>query len=175
MDVIYREEVTLKKKITRTQEEIIQTISQYKETIFKVAVSYTRNKTISEDILQDVLIKYMTDSTDFQEEEHKKAWLIRVTINECKKFCRSLWNVKKIPLEDIYPFNDPEKHTVFYAIMELPPKYRLVIHLYYYENMSINEISKSINIKENTVMSLLHRGRKLLRNVLEDEYEYKPV
>jgi RNA polymerase sigma-70 factor (ECF subfamily) len=174
MDVLF-ERSTMKKNIIRTQEDIIQTIKQYSNTIFKVAISYTRDKTTSEDILHDVLIKYMTDFTDFHEEEHKKAWLIHVTINECKKFYRSLWNVRKIPLEDIYPFNDPENHSVFYAIMDLPSKYRLVIHLHYYENMSIKEISKSLNIKENTVMSLLHRGRKLLKNVLEVEYEYKPV
>jgi RNA polymerase sigma-70 factor (ECF subfamily) len=163
------------KKNIRSQEDIIQTIKQYSDTIFKVAISYTKDKSTSEDILQDVLIKYMTDPTDFHEEEHKKAWLIHVTINECKKFYYSLWNVRRIPLEDIYPFNDPENHFLFYAIMDLPTKYRIVIHLYYYENMSIKEISKSLNIKENTIMSLLHRGRKLLKDVLEVEYEYRPV
>jgi 6-phosphogluconolactonase len=98
------------KKNIRSQEDILQTIKQYSDTIFKVAISYTKDKSTSEDILQDVLIKYMTDPTDFHEEEHKKAWLIHVTINECKKFYYSLWNVRRIPLEDIYPFNDPENN-----------------------------------------------------------------
>ena len=66
-----------------------------------------KDKATAEDILQDVLIKYMTDATKFQGEEHKKAWLIRVTINECKRFFRSVWSARKIPLEDIYSFEDP--------------------------------------------------------------------
>ncbi len=165
----------MKKINIRTQENIIQTIEQYSNTIFKIAFSYTKDKTTSQDILQDVLIRYMTDSTIFREEEHKKAWLIRVTINECKKFYRSLWNIRRIPLQDVYPFFDTEKHFVFYAVMDLPTRYRTIIHLYYYENMSIKEISGILKMKENTVMSLLHRGRNMLKNILEVEYEYKPI
>lgn len=159
----------------RSNENINETIQKYSNTIFKIAFSYTRDKTTAEDILQDVLIKYMMDSTEFNEEEHKRAWIIRVTINECKKIYRSLWNVRRIPLEDIYPYNDPEKHAVFYAIMDLPVKYRIAIHLYYYENLSVKEISVFLKIKENSVMTLLHRGRKLLKNILEVEHEYRSV
>jgi RNA polymerase sigma-70 factor (ECF subfamily) len=163
------------RKYIRSQEDTKCVITQYSNTIFKIAISYTSNKSTSEDILQDVLIKYMTSPTDFHDEEHKKAWLIRVTINECKKFYRSLWNIRKVPLEDIYPFNDPEKHPVFYAVMDLPTKYRIVIHLYYYEDMSVKEISTALRMKENTVRSLLFRARKLLKNILEVEYEYKSI
>ena len=163
----------MKKNIVRAKDEIDNTIEKYSNTIYKVAFAYTKNKTISEDILQDVLIKFMTDSTNFHEEEHKKAWLIHVTINECKKFYRSIWNLRRISLEDIYPFNDPEKHEVFYAVLDLPKKYRLIIHLYYYEELSIQEISSVLNINQNTIMSLLYRGRKILKNIMEVEYGYK--
>ncbi|MGB8453713.1 MAG: sigma-70 family RNA polymerase sigma factor [Anaerocolumna sp.] len=165
----------MKNVITKTHDTINQTIEQYSDTIYKVALSYTKDKVTAEDILQDVLIKYMTDSTEFNGDEHKKAWLIRVTINECKKFYRSIWNLRKIPLEDVYPFNEPEKHEVFYAVMELPPKYRLIIHLHYYEDLSINEISNVLNINENTIRSRLFRGRKILKNILEVEYEYGSI
>jgi len=165
----------MKKVIIRPREDIDRTIEEYSNTIYKVAFSYTKDKTISEDILQDVLIKFMTDSTSFHGEEHKKAWLIRVTINECKKFFRSIWNRRRIPLEDLYPFHDPEKHDVFYAVMDLPKKYRLIIHLYYYEDLSIREISNVLNMNENTIRSLLYRGRKMLKDIMEVEYEYKPI
>jgi RNA polymerase sigma-70 factor, ECF subfamily len=168
-------EVSMKNIITKTHDNINKTIEQYSDTIFKVALSYIKDKVTAEDILQDVLIKYMTDPTDFNSDEHKKAWLIRVTINECKKFYRSLWNKRKIPLEDIYSFNEPEKQDVFYAVMELPTKYRLIIHLYYYEGMSIIEISNALNMNENTVRSRLYRGRKILKNILEVEYEYESI
>ena len=165
----------MKNSILRTRDDIDATIDKYSNTINKIAISYTREKAISEDILQDVLIKYMTDSTCFNDEEHKKAWLIRVTINECKKFYRNLWNNKRTSLEDIYPFRDPEKHEVFYAVMDLPKKYRLIIHLYYYEELSVKEISDALNINESTIRSLLFRGRKMLKGILEEEYEYKPI
>ncbi len=165
----------MKNCIVRNRDDIDRTIEEYSNTIYKIAFSYTKDKSISEDILQDVLIKYMTDSTFFYEEEYKKAWLIRVTINECKKFFRSIWNSKRIPLEDIYPFHDPEKHDVFYAVMNLPKKYRIIVHLYYYEGLSIKEISSALDMNENTIMSLLYRGRKILKNIMEVEYEYKPI
>ena len=161
--------------IIRTRDDIDATIDTYSDTIYKIAFSYTKEKAISEDILQDVLIKYMTDSTCFHGDEHKKAWLIRVTINECKKFYRTIWNKKRVSLEDIYPFQDPEKHEVFYAVMDLPQKYRLIIHLYYYEELSTKEISGALHIKESTIRSLLFRGRKMLKGILEVEYEYKPI
>jgi RNA polymerase sigma-70 factor (ECF subfamily) len=159
----------------RTRDDIDNVIETYSHTIYKIAFSYSKEKAISEDILQDVLLKYMTDSTCFHTEEHKKAWLIRVTINECKKFYRTVWNNRRISLEDIYPFQDPEKHEVFYAVMDLPKKYRLIIHLYYYEEMSVKVISDALNIKESTIRSLLFRGRKMLKGILEVDYEYKPI
>ena len=170
-----RKEAFMKKNIMRAQDEINNAIEKYSKTIYKVAFSYTKDKSISEDILQDVLIKFMTDSTNFHEDEHEKAWLIRVTINECKKFYRSIWNLRRISLEDIYPFSDIEKHDVFYAVMDLPKKYRLIIHLYYYEQLSIKEISSLMNANENTIMSLLYRGRKILKNIMEVDYEYKRI
>lgn len=159
----------------RTQNNITETIEQFSDMIYKIALSYAKDKPTAEDILQDVLIKYMTDTTEFHDIEHKKAWLIRVTINECKQFFRSGWNKRKIPLEDVYSFEKPERHVVFYAVMDLPIKYRIVIHLFYYEEMSIKEISKVLKINENTILSRLHRGRKLLKNVLEVDYEYRRV
>jgi RNA polymerase sigma-70 factor (ECF subfamily) len=165
----------MEKKMVHTQSDVIETLEQYSDMLFKVALSYTKTKATAEDILQDVLIKYMTDTTEFQNEEHKKAWLLRVTINECKKFFRSIWNVRRIPLEDIYSFDKPEKHNVFYAVMELPRKYRMVIHLFYYEQMSVREISNILRLNENTVRSHLFRGRKILKEVLEVEYEFSRV
>jgi RNA polymerase sigma-70 factor (ECF subfamily) len=162
----------MKQGRVHTQEEVRDIVEQFSDMIYKIALSYTRDKTVAEDILQEVLIKYMTASLEFHDEEHKKAWMIRVTVNECNKYFRSAWNRKKVPLEDIYSFDDPEKHEVFYAVMELPMKYRFIIHLYYYEELSVKEIAKHMRMKENTVTSRLYRGRKLLKEILEVEYEF---
>lgn len=165
----------MKNSIIRTRDDIDATIEKYSNTIYKIAFSYTKEKAAAEDILQDVLIKYMTDSSCFHAEEYRKAWLIRVTINECKKFFRTIWNTRRISLEDIYPFQAPEKHEVFYAVMDLPKKYRLIIHLYYYEELSVKEISDVLSINESTIRSILFRGRKMLKGILEVDYEYKPI
>lgn len=165
----------MKNKSVRTNQDIVETLNQYANSLFKVALSYTKDKATAEDILQDVMIKYITEPKEFNNEEHKKAWLLRVTINECKKLFRSIWNARKEPLEDIYTIEDPEKHEVFYAVMELPMNYRVLIHLFYYEGMSVKEISHILRLNENTVTSRLHRGRKLLRKVLEVEYEFVKV
>lgn len=161
----------MKNTTVRTNNEIELTINRYSNSLFKVALSYTKDNATAEDVLQDVLIKYMTETIAFNGEEHKKAWLLRVTINECKKLFRSVWNTRKVPLEDIYTFEDPQKHEVFYAVMGLPVNYRIIIHLYYYEELSVKEISDILKLNENTITSRLYRGRKLLKKVLEVEYE----
>ena len=161
--------------IVRSEADLIKVVEHYSDTIYKTALSYTKCKATAEDILQETLMKYMLCETHFENENHLKAWLIRVTINECKKFYRLFWNSKRIPLEDIYSFETPERHEIFFAVMALPVKYRMIIHLFYYEGFSVKEISKLLNKNENTVLSLLHRARKMLRSEMEVEYEYKRV
>jgi len=159
-------------KIARTESDILQTIEQYSDSLYKITFSYTRCKATAEDILQDTYLKYMKCEINFENDVHKKAWLIRVAINECKKFHRLFWNSKRIPLEDIYTFETPERHEIFYSVVKLPQKYRIVIHLFYYEELSVKEISKILSINENTILSRLHRGRKMLKEKSEGQYEY---
>lgn len=157
----------MKNKIIKSEADIEKTIQKYSNTIFKIALSYTKNTQVSEDILQDVLISYMTASPDFHEDQHKKAWIIRVTVNECKKYYRALqYRIKKETL--VLPFSaSTEKSDIYYAVMDLPQKYRLVIHLYYYEQLSVKEISSILHKKENTVTSLLYRARQKLKDSME--------
>lgn len=159
-------------KIARTESDILQTIEQYSDSLYKIAFSYTRCKATAEDILQDIYLKYMKCEINFENDMHKKAWLIRVAINECKKFYRLFWNSKRMPLEDIYTFETPERHEIFYSVVKLPQKYRIVIHLFYYEELPVKEISKILSINENTILSRLHRGRKMLKEKWEGQYEY---
>ena len=162
-------------KLLRPNAETLAVIERYSDTLYIIALSYTRCQATAEDIIQDTFLKYMQCPLKFENEEHIKAWLIRVVINECKKFYRLFWNSRRIPLEDIYSFELPEHHEIFYSVMNLPKKYRLAIHLYYYEELSVKEISKILNQKENTVISWLHRARKLLKEDLEVEYEYTRI
>ena len=169
MDVIYKEGL-MRKEIVREKYDIEDTIQQYTNTISKIAYSYTKNKEVAEDITQNVFLNYMTSEYTFHDNEHKKAWLIRVTINECKKYFRWLnYQLKNSCIEKLEP---TEYHDVYYAVMDLPQKYRIVIHLYYYEELPIKEISLILKKNENTIMSLLHRARQRLKKIMEVDYEY---
>lgn len=150
------------------EEQFSQIAKKYMDTIFRVAFNYLKNQPEADDITQDVLLKlYLTDKT-FENDEHIKNWLIRVTINCCKKAFLSPW--KKIEPLDSYAdklsFTTPEHSSLFYMTMELPRKYRLVIYLYYYEGYSTQEIAQLLNIPKTTVATHLHRGRKMLKTKL---------
>lgn len=156
--------------MVRTTEDVESTINEYGDTVFKIALSHVKDYATAEDISQNVFIKYMLGKTMYNDENHKKAWLIRVTINDCKKHFRSFWNKNRAELSDVAVETNDLNEEVFCAVMSLPIKYRIGIHLYYYEELSIKEISKILKRKENTIMSDLHRARKILRKKLGDNY-----
>lgn len=131
-------------------------VKQYSTMIYRLAFAQTRNKCSADDIYQEVFLKYIKNRKEFESEEHRKAWLIRVTINCCKKMWASSWWRKVVLLDkdtvdENVIFETKEETTLYYSLKKLPLKYRAVIHLFYYEDMSIKEISKSLNRKKSTV------------------------
>ena len=138
----------------------------YMDTVFRLAFNYTKSRSEADDITQDVLIKlYHTDKA-FDSEKHIKHWLIRVTINECKK----TWK-RTEPIEDYastLSFISPEHSELFYAVMDLPQKYRVPIFLHYYEDYSCQEISEFLKIPNATVRTRLRRGREILKSNLQE-------
>lgn len=148
-------------------------IEKYFNMVYKLALSQTKNIPNAEDIVQNVFLKYIQNEHKITSEEHAKAWLIRVTLNECNSFFTTSWFKKTVPLEDgaLFTFDTVEKSDVYYATLKLPPKYRAVIHLFYYEDMSIAEISKILKKKDTTIKTQLHRGRALLKQYLKGGYE----
>ena len=109
----------------------------------------------------------------YYSEEHIKAWLIRVTINCSKSTFTNSWVKKTVPLTDDITFEIPEQEDVYYAVAKLPKKYRAVIHLFYYEDLSIKEIADYLSTKESTVKSQLHRGREMLKQILGRGSEFE--
>lgn len=119
-------------------------------------------------------LQYHTTNRQFENEQHIRAWLIRVAINKAKNINLSFWRQKGVPLEEYMEtltFETPEAQTLFTEVMKLPEKYRIVIHLFYYEDYTIREIAKIMNVTESNVKVRLTRGRRLLRNVLKEEWE----
>ena len=152
------------------QKEIIE---KYFDMVYKLAVSQTKDIHYGEDVAGDVFFKFLKSNKGFESEEHIKAWLIRVTINTAKSVFSSSWHKKTIPLNEEIPVAMPEDESdVYRAVMSLPKKYRAVIHLFYYEDMSIIEISETLNINQATVRSQLHRGRRILKEKLKGDYDF---
>ncbi len=161
-------------EITKAAEKL----ELYGNSILRIAVTYVKNRQDAEDILQDVLVKYMTTKPDFVNDEHEKAWFLRVAINMAKNKCKSAAFRLHTSLEDNGSCVDEyEYNSILEAVYQLPTKYKEIIYLYYYEEYSVKEIAELLHKKEATVKSLLRRGREKLSRILrEDEenaYEYK--
>ena len=154
-----------------TNEHFSCLVKKYIDTVFRVALNYTKNVPDAEDITQDVFLALLRCEKTFASEDHIRHWLIRVTVNQCKKWHRSPWR-KQIPFEE-YAAGLPasqEDRQVLEAVMALPRKYRLPIYLYYYEQYSTGEIAGILKLPKGTVCTHLSRGREMLKwNLQEGE------
>ncbi len=151
-----------------------EAIRRYGDRMYAAAFSVCRSHDDADDAVQDALIKYHTLRLDYHDEEHLKAWLLRVTINRAKDIASSFWRRNTASWEDYMatlPFEAPEDSRLFEAVMRLPEKYRTVIHLFYYEEYSVREIAQLLRSREGTVKSQLSRGRKLLKTMLGEEWD----
>lgn len=149
-------------------------VTRNENRLFRAALSVTGNVTDAEDILQEAFLRAYEKAPEFTSEEHEKAWLMKVTVNLCKSRLRSPWHRRRVELTESYPASGPEQHELLEQVMALPPKYRTVIHLYYYEGYSTKDISELTGQKESTVRSRLARARQKLKSVLEEE-EYEAI
>lgn len=151
------------------EDSIEKTLEKYANMVYRIAFSRTKNKYDADDILQEVFMKYIKYNLDYTSEEHKKAWLIKTTINTSKTLLTSAWFRKTTSMPDHLYTTMEEKSEVYYAVLKLPAKYRTVIHLFYYEGLSIAEIGSLLETKETTIKSQLHRARKQLQGILKGE------
>jgi len=152
-----------------TDEEIIRASF---DMVYRLALSQTKSIANAEDVTQEVFLRFVENRRKLKSSEHIKAWLIRVTINCSKSVFNSSWFRKTVPLDNEIAFDTPEKSEVYYAVQSLPTKYRTVIHLFYYEDMSVKEIADCLNMKDSTVKSHLFRGRELLKKELKGGYDF---
>ena len=147
---------------------------QFGDRVFSAAFSATGSKEDADDVVQDTFLKYWDTDQDFTDENHIKAWLLRVAINRSRDLLRSFWHRKKVPWEDYMEelsFEEPEDKSLFEVVMELPRKYRVTIHLHYYADLSVSEIAEILHTTEGTVKSQLSRGRKLLKTKLMEAWD----
>lgn len=147
-------------------------IERYQRSLYAAAFNICRNSEDANDAVQDTFIQYYTSGKEFRDEEHLKAWLLRVAVNRAKDIARSFWRRNKISIEEYaeeIPFENQEDRELFEAVMKLPEKYRDVIHLYYYEELSVKEIAGILGASQGSVKMRLSRGRSFLRDVFKEE------
>lgn len=148
-----------------------QIVRQYADAVYRLALAQMHNPADADDVFQDVFLKYAEKAPTFASEEHRKAWLLRVTLNRCRSHYRSHWWRRIVPLEaaaHAAAFTSPDPELTE-ALGKLPAKYRTVIHLHYFENYDTSEIAALTGQRPSTVRAQLTRARKMLATQLKGE------
>ncbi len=177
-----------------SQEELEEIVIRYKDLVYRLAVMRMKSQSSADDIFQETFMRLVRQNKRFESEEMLKAWLIRVTINCCNDHYRSAWSRRIVPFRDdrkkgeaddgneeyeyesaageYDPFesDNPLAEATYDAVLALPDQFRTVIHMFYYENMSVKEIAEALGARENAVKTRLSRARNALRDKLEGLY-----
>ena len=146
----------------------------YRDRLFAAAFQVCGNAADAADAAQEALLRYHISEKQFESEQHIRAWLLRVAINCAKNVSRSFFRRNTVPLEDYMDsleFDSGESREIFREVMNLPETYRLVIHLYYYEDYSVAEIGRILGLTESNVKVRLSRGRQLLKKALQGGWD----
>ena len=152
-----------------TPAELEQVMDTYGKTVYRLAFSQTRSVADAEDIYQDVFLRYFQKRPKFESEQHRKAWLLRVTLNRARSLFASAWFRKIVPLEEYTQFTQPEEVKLDEALQQLPKKDRTLLHLFYYEELSTKEIANLQGRRESTVRTQLTRARRKLAQIMKGE------
>ncbi|AZN38783.1 RNA polymerase sigma factor [Paenibacillus albus] len=153
-------------------ESVRRALDEHSQSLIKVAFAYLKNTADAEEVAQDVFLTYLQKRPVFQNREHEKAWLIRTTINKSKNMLKTGWFRSRNPVPEDLSYLPKEESEVLQTVLALDKKYRIPIHLHYYEGYSIQEIAVILQAKPATVGTWLARGRQLLKEKiggLDDE------
>ncbi len=155
-----------------------EVVRYYSPMIYRIALTKTQSSHDADDIFQDVFLKLCLNEKPFESEEHRKAWLIKVTINCCNSHFTAPWRKNVDTLEDAIISQIPDESTevcdlgdgpdVYSQVLKLPQNMREVVLLYYYEEMSIREISQILQTSEVNIKKRLSRARQRLKLELAD-------
>lgn len=176
-------------------EQVTETIKRNSNMVYRLAFSMVKTVQDAEDIHQEVFIRYIRKNPEFENPEHERAWFIRVTTNLCKNLWKTAWRQKMVSVdlleseetndygtESLFQENwinsgdlqgkealSEEEEKVMETVKRLPIKYRAVIHLFYYEEMSIEEIAKALKLQSSNVRTRLTRARRMLKEWLKED------
>lgn len=163
----------------KTSESFEEVMRHYTPTVYRIAFTRLGNAADAEDVSQNVFLRYFRANITYESEEHRKAWLLRCAVNCASSFASSAWNRHKADIEDMEQLSyegsvegSAEKletrESVLSAVMKLKPKYRTVIFLFYFEDLSTSQIADITETRESTVRSQLSRAREQLKKMLKN-------
>lgn len=151
------------------REEAEWVVQRHGQTVYRLAYARTGNREDAEDVTQETFLRLVRAAPKFRDEDHCRAWLLRVAANCANDWFRAPWRRREGPLTDALPAPEHEDGGVVEAVLALPAKYRTAVHLYYYEELSVAEIAKITGKSESAVKSRLFRARVLLREMLKED------
>lgn len=147
-------------------ESVRKAVVNYSDSLVKIAFAYLKNVADAEEVAQEAFLAYLQKSPVFDNADHEKAWLIRTTINKCKNLLKTSWFKSRNPIPDNLSYLPSDEYMVMQAVLSLDKKYRIPIHLHYYEGYSLEEIAAILRAKPATVGTWLARGRNQLKEVI---------
>lgn len=149
-------------------------VRQYQDMVYRVALHVTGSPQDAEDTVQEVFLRLYTQRTAFDGPEHQRRWLIRVTVNLCRDLLRSPWRRRRASLTEVPDepvFDREEQGELYREVMALPEKYRTVLYLFYYEEMTVREIGEILGLRTSAVTTRLQRARAKLREQLTEVWQ----
>jgi RNA polymerase sigma-70 factor, ECF subfamily len=175
------EESIIEDLIVHDREKLLdQLMDNYGQSLLQLAYSYVRNREVAEDLTQEVFVKCYQRLDQYQRKSSLKTWLWRIAINHCKDYLKS-WHHNHIVISEEQAKQTPsrekevenqviqryEDQQLAKAVMSLPDTYREVIYLYYFEELSIKEVSYLTGMNQNTIKTRLKRAKEILKDCLE--------
>lgn len=140
---------------------------KYSDDLYRICLLYLKSREEAEEAVSEAFVRIMEKRPVFESEAHEKAWLIKTAVNICKNINKSAWNRSVIHDDDVMQYITlPEERSVMEEVMALPPKYRIILYMHYYQGYKTNEIAEIMNMKQSTVLSRLSRGRGQLKEIL---------
>lgn len=156
-----------------TENEFVSSVKRNNQRLYLLALSFTQNHSDAEDIMQNVFVKLWRYGKPFENESHIDKWLTVVCVNESKDFIKNPFRKRSVPIDELIHLSVSDKSEnidLLKAVMSLPVKERIVVHLFYYEDLSVIQIAGVLSIKESAVKTRLFRARKKLKEILGDEW-----
>lgn len=149
-------------------------VEQYQNTVYRTALHALGSPQDADDAVQEVFLRLLRYKVPFESEEHLRRWLLRVTVNCCRDMLKSPWRKRRVSWEEVPEtpvFDKPEQAALYREVMALPEKYRTVLNLFYYEELSVREIGALLEVGESTVTTRLARARRRLKERLGEDWQ----